>query len=165
MSGTEIRHLGPRDASEYQAIFLEALRSAPEAFAADYEQESARSLDEVMERFQREEIYGAFASGKLQAIATFQRQTIPKRRHVGMLWNMYVAEAQRGTGLAAALFHHVLEVASREVDQVDLYVAVENERAWRFYQRFGFESYGVMPRALRVAGADYDALMMTRVFR
>ena len=76
-----------------------------------------------------------------------------------------IREGKRGTGLAAALFHHVLEVASREVDQVDLYVAVENERAWRFYQRFGFESYGVMPRALRVAGADYDALMMTRKFR
>jgi len=56
MSGTEIRQLGPRDASEYQAIFLEALRSAPEAFAADYEQESARSLEEVVERFQREGI-------------------------------------------------------------------------------------------------------------
>jgi ribosomal protein S18 acetylase RimI-like enzyme len=165
MSGTEIRRLGPRDASEYQAIFLEALRSAPEAFAADYEQESVRSLEEVVERFGREEIYGAFAIGRLQAIATFQRQTTPKRRHIGMLWNMYVREAHRGTGLAAALFDHVLEVASREVDQVDLYVTVENERAWRFYQRFGFDSYGVMPRALRVAGGDYDALVMTRMFR
>ena len=103
MSGTEIRQLGPRDASEYQAIFLEALRSAPEAFAADYEEESARSLEEVVERFQREGIYGGFASGRLQAIATFQRQTMPKRRHVGMLWNMYVAEGQRGTGLAGKL--------------------------------------------------------------
>lgn len=88
MRGTEIRQLGPRDASEYQAIFLEALRSAPEAFAADYEQESAHGLEEVVERFQQEGIYGGFVSGR---------------------------------------------VASREVDQVDLYVAVENERAWRFY--------------------------------
>ena len=74
MRGTEIRQLGLRDASEYQAIFLEALRSAPEAFAADYEQESARGLEEVVERFQQEGIYGGFVSGRLQAIATFQRQ-------------------------------------------------------------------------------------------
>ena len=80
MSGIEIRQLGPPDASEYQVIFLEALRFAPEAFAADYEQESARSLEEVVERFQREAIYGGFVSGRLQAIATFQRQTMPKRR-------------------------------------------------------------------------------------
>jgi len=82
-----------------------------------------------------------------------------------MVWNMYLVEQQRGSRLAAALFEHVLNQASKEVDQVDLYVAVSNQRAWRFYKRFGFESYGVMPRALRVAGADYDALMMTRKFR
>lgn len=87
MNGTEIRRLGPRDALEYQAIFLEALRSAPEAFAADYEQESARSPEEVVERFQREGIYGGFVSGRLQAIATFQGQTTPKRRHVEMITN------------------------------------------------------------------------------
>jgi ribosomal protein S18 acetylase RimI-like enzyme len=82
-----------------------------------------------------------------------------------MVWNMHVAEGHRGTGLSAAIFQHVLDVASQQVDQVDLYVAVENKRAWKFYKRFGFESYGVMPRALRVDGTDYDALMMTRKFR
>ena len=165
MSGTEIRQLGLRDASEYQAIFLEALRSAPEAFAADYEQELARSLEEVVERFQREGIYGGFASGRLQAIATFQRQSMPKRRHVGMIWNMYISEERRGTGLADMLFKHVLEAASLKVDQVELYVAVDNPRGTKFYRKFGFESYGVMPRALRVQGADFDALMMVKKFR
>ena len=38
-------------------------------------------------------------------------------------------------------------------------------RAWKFYKGFGFESYDVMPLALRVDGTDYDALMMTRKFR
>jgi ubiquinone/menaquinone biosynthesis C-methylase UbiE len=38
---------------------------------------------------------------------------------------------------------------------VELYVAVDNPRGSKFYRRFGFESYGVMPRALRVQGADY----------
>jgi ribosomal protein S18 acetylase RimI-like enzyme len=78
---------------------------------------------------------------------------------------MHVGDGHRGTGVAAELFQHVLQVAEREVDQVDLYVAVENQRAWKFDRRFGFESYGVMPRALPVAGVDYDALMMTKRFR
>src|SRR5260370_22347593 len=74
MSGTEIRQLGPRDASEYQAIFLEALRSAPEAFAADYEEESARSLEEVVERFQREGIYGGVLGGEVPGSGAVQRR-------------------------------------------------------------------------------------------
>jgi ribosomal protein S18 acetylase RimI-like enzyme len=48
---------------------------------------------------------------------------------------------------------------------VELYVAVDNLRGTKFYRKFGFESYGVMPRALRVQGADFDALMMVKKFR
>lgn len=165
MSGTEIRQLEATNGAEYQALFLEALRSVPVAFAADYHEESARSSEQIAERFRREVIFGGFASGKLYAIATFLQQMSPKRRHVGMIWNMYVSEEQRGTGLADILFNHVLEAASLKVDQVELYVAVDNSRGRRFYRKFGFESYGVMPRALRVQGEDYDALMMVKKFR
>ena len=63
------------------------------------------------------------------------------------------------------LFKYVLEAASLKVDQVELYVAVDNPRGTKFYRKFGFESYGVMPRALRVQGADFDALMMVKKFR
>jgi ribosomal protein S18 acetylase RimI-like enzyme len=165
MIATQVRRVGPAEASAYQSLFLEALRSVPTAFAADYEQEAARGLDEVGKRLEREASYGAFLSGTLVGIVTLQAQPTPKRRHVGMVWNMYVADSHRGIGLASELFQHVLQVAEREVEQVDLYVAVVNQQAWKFYRRFGFESYGVMPRALRVAGVDYDALMMTKKFR
>jgi hypothetical protein len=32
-------------------------------------------------------------------------------------------------------------------------------------RKFGFESYGVMLRAIRVRGADFDALMLVKRFR
>ena len=83
MNGTEIRQLNAEDAAEYQAVFLGALQSAPTAFAADYGEESARSSDQIAERFRREVIFGAFVDGRLCAIATFLQQTSPKRRHVG----------------------------------------------------------------------------------
>jgi len=165
MNGTEIKQLEAANSAEYQTLFLEALRSAPASFAADYDEESARSSGQIAERFQREAIFGAFVSGRLHGIATFLQQLPLKRRHVGMIWNMYVSEGQRGTGLAEALFKHVLEAASRKVEQVELYVAVDNPRGRKFYRKFGFESYGVMPRALRVQGEDYDALMMVKKFR
>ena len=165
MSTTEIRQLEAANGAEYQVLFLEALQSAPASFAADYDEESARSSEQVGERFRREEIFGGFVSGRLHGIATFLQQIPPKRRHVGMIWNMYVSDEQRGAGLADILFKHVLDAASLKVDQVELYVALDNPRGRRFYQKFGFESYGVMPRALRVQGKDHDALMMVKRFR
>jgi len=65
MNGTEIRQLNAEDAAEYQAVFLGALQSAPTAFAADYGEESARSSDQIAERFRREVIFGAFVDGRL----------------------------------------------------------------------------------------------------
>jgi ribosomal protein S18 acetylase RimI-like enzyme len=63
------------------------------------------------------------------------------------------------------LFKCVLEAASRKVDQVELYVAVDNPRGTKFYRKFGFESYGIMPRALRLQDAGFDALMMVKRYR
>jgi hypothetical protein len=88
MNGTEIRQLNAEDTAEYQAVFLGALQSAPTAFAVDYGEESARSSDRIAERFRREVIFGALVDRRLCAIATFLQQTSPKRRHVGMIWNM-----------------------------------------------------------------------------
>jgi hypothetical protein len=80
MNGTEIRQLNAEDAAEYQAVFLGALQSAP---TAGYGEESARSSDQIAERFRREVIFGAFEDGRLCAITTFLQQTSPERRHVG----------------------------------------------------------------------------------
>ena len=33
-------------------------------------------------------IFGALVDGRLCAIVTFLQQTSPKRRHVGIIWNM-----------------------------------------------------------------------------
>jgi hypothetical protein len=107
MNGTEIRRPNAEDAAEYHALFLEALQAAPAAFAADYGEESARTSDQIDERFRREVIIGAF----VDACGLSQRSRSnppPKRRHVGMIWNMHVSEQRRGTGLADVLVMYVL---------------------------------------------------------
>src|SRR5260221_14537314 len=100
MNGTEIRQLNAEDAAEYQAVFLGALQSAPFAFPADFSEESARSSDQIAERFRGDVIFGAFLDGRLCAIATILHQPSPKRRHVGMIWDMDVSEERGGTALA-----------------------------------------------------------------
>ena len=53
MSGAQIRQLEAANGAEYQALFVEALRSVPAAFASDYDEESARSSEHLAERFRR----------------------------------------------------------------------------------------------------------------
>jgi GNAT superfamily N-acetyltransferase len=157
--------LGPADAELYQPVLLEALQRHPDAFAASYEDERSESLDAVARRLESGTVFGALVDGELVAIATYARHPQRKRSHVAMVWGMYVREAQRGTGIAGELFRHVVEHASREVDQLELLVAIGNQPARRFYRRFGFEPYGVMPRSLRVDGVDHDAEMLALSFR
>lgn len=164
-SATVIRQLGPADAEAFRAIHLESLRAHPTAFAAAYEEERDLPPAAFGARLESLVVFGAFADGALTGVATLSRHPQLKRRHVAMIWGMYVRPAHRGSGLAEALFQAVLDHAEREVDQVELYVAVGNERAGRFYRGFGFERYGVMRRSLRVGGVDHDAEMLVRIFR
>ena len=160
-----IRRLGAEDAEQYHLLNLEALERHPEAFAADLEEESARSLEEVRERLERQTIYGAFDGGLLIATVTFHRLADRKRSHVGMLWGLYVTPAYRKHGIARRLIEHAVGEAARLVDQVELYVEEHNRGAIELYRQLGFEQYGLMRRSLRVAGRDHNAVMMVRILR
>ncbi len=160
-----VRQLAAPDAAAFRALHLEALQAHPAAFAAAYEEECGLPLSEFRSRLESLTVFGGFVDGALAGIATLQRQPLLKRRHVAMLWGMYVKEERRGSGLAVVILQAVIDRAEREVDQLELYVAVGNERASRFYRGLGFEPYGVMRRSLRVQGVDHDAEMMVRIFR
>lgn len=164
-AGHAVRQLAASDAEAFRAVHLQALEAHPAAFAAAYEEECDLPLSEFQSRLDRLTVFGGFAGGALAGIATLQRQAPLKRRHVAMVWGMYVKDAFRGSGLAAAILQAVIARAESEVDQLELYVAVGNDRASRFYRGLGFEPYGVMRRSLRVQGVDYDAEMMVRMFR
>ncbi len=161
----EVRQLSAADAEAFRAVNLEALQAYPAAFAAAYEEERDLSLADFAARLDELIVFGGFVDGELAGIATLQTQTRIKRRHTAMLWGMYVRDAHRGSGLAAAILEAVIDRAQAEADQLELYVAVGNGRASRFYKSYGFEPYGLMRRALRVDGIDHDAEMLVRIFR
>lgn len=76
---------------------------------------------------------------------------LPER--LSMIWDaavlneLYVAPDQRGTDVADALIESAIDVARSQdlpLDRLVLDVDPDNERAYRFYERHGFTSWGEM---------------------
>lgn len=60
------------------------------------------------------------------------------------LRQLYLRESQHGSGLAARMIDWVIATArARRADELFLSVYVDNHRARRFYERYGFEEIGV----------------------
>jgi len=152
----EVRRLTESDARAYRDIRLEALEAYPEAFQATYESARDLPLEAFAMRMQMYALFGGFVDGKLEGFLGFTALRNPKIAHKGVLWGMFVRPTARGTGLAKAMIETALDHARGKVEQVLVSVISDNARARRFYEKMGFEPYGVEPRALKIAGKYYD---------
>jgi len=152
----EVRRLTESDARAYRDIRLEALEAYPEAFQATYESAQDLPLEAFAVRMQMYALFGGFVDGELAGFLGFTPLRNPKIAHKGVMWGMFVQPTARGTGLAKAMVEAALDYARGHVEQVLISVITDNGRARRFYEKMGFEPYGVEPRALKIAGKYYD---------
>ncbi len=157
-----VRRLGRDDHDALRALRLEALSLYPANFAADLDQEAAMPKAEWLARMATAVTFGGFVGERLSGMVVFSQPTRPKLAHTGNIGAMYVQDAARGTGLAAALLEAVLDHAASVVEQVQLTVNAENARAVKFYERHGFRPIGRIPRSLHVGERYYDDLLMLR---
>jgi ribosomal protein S18 acetylase RimI-like enzyme len=163
-SRVRIARLGVARAGDYRTIRLAALEESPAAFGSDYETERARPDAAFAERVAGTAVFGAYLAEALAGMVGFRREDGLKDRHKGHLWGMYVRPEARGTGAAAALMDAVLAHAAGEVEQVTLTVVQGNEPALRLYERYGFETYGIEPRAHKTPAGYADEILMVRFF-
>ena len=162
-----IRPLAAVDAEIFRTLRLAALREAPEAFGSSYEEETARPLSNFAERLSAPDpslTFGAFVDDTLCGVAGFRRESGLKTCHIGLLWGVYVAPAQRGTGLAKALVESVIAHARRHVVILHADVGADNHAARRLYEALGFRCYGVQPKALLVHGRFVDEALLALDF-
>jgi ribosomal protein S18 acetylase RimI-like enzyme len=156
-----IRELAEADAQTYWAVRLRALREEPEAFGSSYEESKERPLSVVTERLRAitqdgNFLLGAFEdSGELVGIVAFERAPGRKNRHIGDIYQMYVASEARGKGYGHALMEALIARARAldGLEQLILAVVSINAAAAALYRALGFEVYGQQPRALKL-GAD-----------
>jgi len=66
----------------------------------------------------------------------------------------------RGQGVAASLITAIIDAARNLVEQLTLTVVQGNSAALALYHQFGFEIYGVEPRARKTLGGYVDKVLM-----
>lgn len=167
MDGVEIRALGEGDAEAFWEVRLRALRDHPEAFGSSYEETRGMAPEDLARRFRADWVeggamFGAFSEGRLVGVVGLARSPRAKRRHRAGIRSVYVAPEARGRGVAAALLAAAIRRARAwgDVEVLDLSVGVDNGAARRLYAGFGFETYGVERRALKVDGRYVDEALM-----
>ena len=112
-------------------------------------------------------LFGAMAGGLTNSIAIwmlFHPYEAPSvgKRPLKMLQGAIPKNQAR---LAAAMIETVLDFARSQVEQVVLSVISENERASRFYEKMGFELYGLEKRALHIGDRYYDEEFRVRFLK
>jgi ribosomal protein S18 acetylase RimI-like enzyme len=156
----ELRRLGPKDASAYQEIRLEALADSPHAFSSTLETEQGQPLDRFAKRLADDFILGAFSGPYLVGVAGFYVQPRPKHRHKGMLWGMYVSPDHRAAGIGRKLVEAIIEHARQHVELLQLSVVADNMPARRLYANLGFVEYGIERNATKYQGQYHDDVLM-----
>jgi RimJ/RimL family protein N-acetyltransferase len=163
-----IRPLMSPDAEALRTLRLEALATAPEAFASSYEEERSHSVAWFRSRIPADgpnAIFGAFHGGDLVGMAGFAVSDGAKSRHKGVMWGVFVRPEWRGSGLGKALVRRVVEHAAEHVMVLQAAVVTTNDGARRVYHQLGFVPYGIERRALCVDGIFYDEELLALAFR
>jgi len=149
----ELRRLRADEGLAYRAVRLRALELEPDAYGqtlaealADPESlwhelaGSVGSTDDPRALFVVDRGDGTLAATLYAAVS----ETPP---HLGQLGAMWVDPDLRAQGWGDALMERALGWAARwGAPGVTLWLASGNERAWRFYQRHGFQPTGAIER-------------------
>lgn len=160
-----VRKLSPSDASAFQALRLEALRTDPVAFASSYEEERDLPEATVAERLLAtgdRAIVGAFDGDDLVGLAAWHREEMMKLQHKGFIWGVFVRESHRGQGLARRLLEAVIALARRAdgILLLNLTAYADNAPAIALYESLGFVVYGREASAICVDGTLHDDVHM-----
>jgi RimJ/RimL family protein N-acetyltransferase len=160
-SDIEIRRLAPDDAPAYRTLRLRCLKEHPDAFTSSYEEDAQKDVAAAAKRLApdgADAVFGAFAGGALAGIVGLGREPRAKTRHKATVFGMYVAPEHGRRRVGARLLGHLIDVARQTpgVEQLVLTVTDTNAAARTLYEKAGFRSFGVEPRAIHV-GETYLA--------
>ena len=105
----------------------------------------------------------AFYDGEFAGNASLMGMGPSRYRHrAGVAIALY--QAYTGLGIGRAMIEALLAIAKEcGIEQVELEVVADNERAIRLYKKFGFTEYGRNPQGFRPRNGGYQELVLMRL--
>jgi ribosomal protein S18 acetylase RimI-like enzyme len=165
-----IQPMAEPDLLAYKALRDRMLATYPDAFTSDAETEGQRDLASYRSRLAGGDTLFtllAWGPGQFAGALTCEREPRRKVAHIAHLIGMMVAPAHQGQGVGRALLAQALErlQADASLALVTLSVTASNAAAVRLYEACGFERYGLLPDAIRLADGRSlaKALMLRRL--
>jgi len=153
-----IRHLKADDYGAYAFLREKALETDPKSFGASNTQEQPYRKTRFLETIKDADhfIVGAFHEDIIVGVTGFKRESSLKRKHIAMIWGVYVTVKYRGGGIARKLLERALNngFQNEEIEQINLSVGAYNDYARKLYDSLGFVSYGEERHALKI-GEEY----------
>ncbi len=159
-----IRPLIPADAEVFIKLRHEALEKEPLMFAASVEDDSALSLSFVQQALKdtnKSITFGAFFS-ELIGIVGIYRESSLKTLHRARLWGFYVSPVYRDMGVGEKLLSSAINHTRKldGVSQIHLSVNKQAASAIHLYEKWGFQTWGIEPKALFYQGEFMSARHM-----
>ncbi len=156
-----IRRLDASDLEAFRFLRLMSLEIEPQNYASTHAEWAEMSDAQWCSYFDSSEVFAALEDGVPIALAGLMRQSRARMAHRASLGMVFVVPERRGSGVAGEIMGHVLDHArGLGLRQVELAVHAGNGRAVRFYERLGFERYGLLPRGFHEPGGYVDDLLM-----
>jgi len=159
-----IREASMADAIQFRDLRLFALQDSPTAFSADYQINFDQPIEYWQDRLKEDKdaaIFFAEHDYYLISMTGIVRGRSPKTQHSAGIWGVYVRPEWRGLRIAETLIETCCEWGKlHEANIVKLAVISTNQAAIRCYERCGFKTYGMEPKALLFEGQYYDEDLM-----
>ena len=151
----------PDDAVAYRALRLRGLQEHPAAFTSSHPEDSEKPLATTERRLAPDSpdwVFGAFVANELAGVVGLAREPRAKNRHKAAVFGMYVAPDHARHGIGTELLRHAIAAARSQsgLEQLVLTVTETNAGARTLYEKVGFRSFGIEPRAIRVGDTYFD---------
>jgi ribosomal protein S18 acetylase RimI-like enzyme len=158
----EIKKLPDNRWKDYRDLRLEALMSDPTAFGSSYEEEIILPDEEWVNRINN--VLFAILNNKLIGMIVYIFNKGLKIKHIANIYGVYVKKEYRNQGIGKKLLENAISLilTNKNIMKINLSVNPQQVAAVKLYEKYGFESVGVLKNDLLIEGKFYDEAVMEK---